>query len=122
MKTFEVPSPGGCTRAVLLVGGLAIKVPQFRMGWRLFLLGLLANMQERDFARLRWPELCPVVLALRGGWLLIMRRASPMSLERWVEFDAVAWRERPDGRIPVEIKRDSFGILDGRIVAVDYGS
>lgn len=45
-----------------------------------------------------------------------------MSLERWVEFDAVAWRERPDGRIPVEIKRDSFGILDGRIVAVDYGS
>jgi hypothetical protein len=29
--------------------------------------------------------------------------------------------EPPSGLVPVEYKRDSFGVLDGRIVAVDYG-
>jgi hypothetical protein len=26
-----------------------------------------------------------------------------------------------DGLVPTEYKRDSFGVMDGRIVAVDYG-
>jgi hypothetical protein len=29
--------------------------------------------------------------------------------------------EPPSGLVPVEYKRDSFGVLDGRIVALDYG-
>jgi hypothetical protein len=29
--------------------------------------------------------------------------------------------EPASGLVPVEYKRDSFGVLDGRIVAVDYG-
>jgi hypothetical protein len=36
---------------------------------------LLANMQERDLSKLGWPELCPVVFAVPGGRLVVMRRA-----------------------------------------------
>jgi hypothetical protein len=36
-----------------------------------------------------------------------------------------AWMAEDSDRdyvLPVELKRDSFGVLSGRIVAVDYGS
>lgn len=109
----------GVTRHVLLVGGLAIKVPAL-WSWKLFLSGLLANMQERAFSRTGWPELCPVLFALPGGWLLIMRRAEPIPDE--VELDFQHLIDQPEYQIPAEAKRDSWGLLDGRIVAVDYGS
>jgi hypothetical protein len=112
----------GITREVFLVGRFAIKVPKLIYGWHKFLCGLLANMQERVFARTGWPELCPVVFAVPGGWLLVMRRADPLGEDEWMAFDAEAFCNRDDRVIPAEIKRDSFGWLDGRIVAVDYGN
>ncbi len=57
----------GVTREVLLVGGFAVKLPKLTYGWKMFLCGLLANMQEREFASLRWPELCPVLFAVPGA-------------------------------------------------------
>lgn len=69
----------GATRVVILVGRWAVKFPQVRYGWRNFLFGLLANMQERTFARAGWPELCPVVCSLPGGWLVVMPRCDPVS-------------------------------------------
>ena len=117
----------GTTRTVILIRRWAIKIPVFRE-WRLFLSGLLANMQERRFAAAGWPELCPVVFALPGGWLLVMRRAEPLTREQFFALNYGEWikggNDLPKGDwiIPVENKLDSFGILDGRIVAVDYGS
>lgn len=97
---------------MLLLGPLAFKIPRLT-GWRAFLNGLLANLTEAEFSRLRDPRLCPVVLALPLGLLVVMRRAEPfpssMALPRWAD-------------LPVERKRDSFGLLTGRCVAVDYGS
>lgn len=113
----------GCTREVFLVGRWAIKVPQFRYDWRHFLQGLLANMQERywwkNFPK---PELCPVLWGLPGGWCIVMRRATPMTREQFDEIDLVAWCERGDWKVPAEPKMDSFGWIDGRLVAVDYGN
>ncbi len=111
----------GVTRDVLLTGRLAIKIPKLT-SWRLFLLGLLANMQERTFARAGWAELCPVIFSVPGGWLTVMRRADPLSPEEWETFDVEAFCDRPDYFVPVEPKRDSFGKVNGRIVAVDYGN
>lgn len=111
----------GATRAALLMGGLAVKVPR-PTTWRTFLTGLLANMQEREFWRTRWPELCPVLFSLPGGWLVVMPRAEPLSGADWCAFDTEEFIERSDGVIPVEEKQDSFGWLDGRIVAIDYGT
>ena len=109
----------GVTRLVILVGGVAIKLPRFDLGWKMGLHGLLANMQEREFSTLD-VRLCPVLLCLWGGWALVMRRATPMKDEQWRRFrrTAEAW----SGDLPVEAKRSSFGYLHGRAVAVDYGS
>jgi len=112
----------GITRRVVLVGRYAIKVPRVRYGWKLFLCGLLANMQEAQFSKSGWPELCPVVLAIPGGWLSVMLRAEPLTIEEWGAFDAGAFCNNGDRIIPAELKNDSFGKLDGRTVAVDYGN
>lgn len=119
----------GLTREVILTRRYAIKVPKLSRGWKLFRHGLRSNAQERDFARLGWKELCPVVFSLPGGWLIVMRRARPLTDAEWEAFDAAAFRGGSpahelgqERRIPVELKKHSFGVLDGRIVAVDYGS
>ena len=107
----------GVTRTVLLLGRWAVKLPCLHFGWRNFLQGLLANIQEREFGAAGWPELCPIVFSVPGGWLLVMPRARPMTAEEFgmLKLDAFT-------RVPVEAKPNSFGWLDGRIVAIDYGN
>jgi hypothetical protein len=112
----------GITREVFLTRRYAIKIQKLRYGWEMFMYGLLANMQERTFAAAGWPELCPVVFSVPGGWLVVMRRAEPLTDREWAEFDARAFCELDDYVVPAEFKKDSFGKLDGRIVAVDYGN
>ncbi len=111
----------GTTRSVLLIGRYAVKVPSIKE-WRLFLLGLLANMQEVSFSRCGWPELCPVVFSIHGGLLVVMLRAEPITRDEFFALDVEIWRDRGEYVIPVEDKLDSFGQLNGSIVAVDYGS
>ncbi len=112
----------GITREVFLIGSYAIKIPKLKYGWHKFLCGLLANMQETEFSKTGWSELCPVTFSIPGGWLLIMRRARPLTLDEFLSFDPFKFRDRPEYTVPVEHKQDSFGILDGRIVAIDYGN
>ena len=112
----------GVTREVLLTRCYAIKIPKLIYGWHKFLCGLLANMQEATFSRAGFPELCPVVFAFPGGWLLVMRRAELLSDAEWCAFNAEVFCTTPDYIIPAEFKQDSFGKLDGRIVAIDYGN
>ncbi len=124
----------GITRDVILWRRYAIKLPVLTRGWRLFLHGLTSNMQEVTWycgdrppsTRLRYPDwhqrLCPIVYHWRGGFLVVMLRARPLTMDEWAAFSPARFCENEDGTIPVETKKDSFGILDGRIVAVDYGS
>lgn len=78
-------------------------------------------MQEHEFSATGWPELCPVLFSVPGGWLLVMRRAKPLSDAEWCSVHP-EWGYREEYVVPVEMKRDSFGVLDGRIVAIDYGT
>jgi len=110
----------GATRYVFLWFSWAIKIPSFH-SWKHFLWGLLANMQEREFSATGWPELCPIEFSIPGGWLVIMPRATPLFDHEWESVRA-DWAERGDYTVPVEMKQDSFGILDGKLVVVDYGS
>lgn len=112
----------GITREVLLLGQCAIKIPKCSYGWSYFLRGLLANMQEKAFSDAAWPELCPVVFALPGGWLNVMRRAVEMTDAEFESFDYNAFVEHVDYTVPAERKSSSFGWLDGRPVVIDYGS
>lgn len=120
----------GATRIVLLIGRFAIKLPNCQK-YRLFLHGLLSNLQERQFSACQWEELCPVLLSDPLGLFLVMRRARPLTDQEW-ETVSTQWFaletksqhvcDQGDYYLPVEHKRDSFGVLDGKIVAIDYGS
>lgn len=101
---------------MLLIGPIAVKVPRLT-SWRPFLNGLLANIQERSFSRMADARLCPVLCSAPGGWLVIMKRARPMTHDEFGDFDFAAWA---DG-LPVEAKASSLGWLNGRAVAIDYG-
>ena len=59
-----------------------------------------------------------MLLALPGGWLVVMRRARPLTEQ---EFAALSPNDWGGVLEMVEFKRSSFGMLDGRVVAVDYG-
>jgi hypothetical protein len=111
----------GITRTVVFIGGYAIKLPCLRYGWRIFLCGLLANMQEVEWSRTKWPELCPVLWSLPYGLLLVMPKVRVMTGAEFHGFNSRAWAARPGYKVPVEHKADSFGYLSGKIVALDYG-
>jgi hypothetical protein len=117
----------GCTRFVILTKRWAIKVPNFKYGWKAFLEGLLANMQERHFWKIKFgvPKICPVVFSLPLGFLVVMPKCQaldrPLTDDELKEFFAVPWGDS-DVNIPIEDKPESFGWLDGRLVAIDYGN
>jgi hypothetical protein len=110
----------GATRLVFLTRTRAYKIPTFS-SWKLFLNGLLANIQEHEFGTLGWEGFCPVLWSIPGGFLVTMPRAEPITDYDWEGFDADHFIHRPHYTIPAELKQSSFGFLDGEIVAVDYG-
>jgi len=124
----------GVTRHVLLIGDYAVKIPRLNYGWRLFLLGLLANMQETHFGNMDDKRVCPVIFGMFGGWFIIMPRCAPITdseFKELVDLDYF-WNQEFDHsefeaipgvhKVPVEYKADSFAWYKGQIVAVDYGS
>lgn len=110
----------GVTRQVLLIGGLAFKIPRLNYGWPMFLRGLLGNMQEAVFGRCGWEGICPVVWHIPGGWLVVQRRVRVLTDAEFDAMDYDAVCNRPGQPIPAERKSDSFGWLNGRVVAIDY--
>lgn len=111
----------GATRVVILTARYAIKVPSF-YSWKMFLLGLLGNMQERSFSKMNDQRLCPVLFSVPGGFCNVMPKADVMAPEEFIEFDYDGYVNGDHAPIPVERKWNSFGWLDGRVVAIDYGS
>lgn len=112
----------GCTRYVILTKRYAIKIPQFKYTWQLFLKGLLANMQEILFSKMKDERMCPVLFYVPGGWLLIMPRCKEIEENKFDKIDLSKFWSNEKFVVPVENKIDSFGILDGKVVAIDYGS
>ena len=110
----------GATRWVLLTRKYAFKLPSLA-SYRLFLNGLLANMQEVEFSAAKWPELCPVIGRLPLGLLVVMPRCKTLEFTMDpITFDQMTIR---DGYVvPAENKPDSWGYYKGNLVAVDYGS
>lgn len=117
----------GISRTVFLVGRYALKVPCGRYGWENWLKGLLANMRERRINAMGCEQFCPILWADRFGFLVIMPRVRILTDAE--AMDTVAYHdffrptfERFGHWIPTENKADSFGYLDDRLVAVDYGN
>jgi hypothetical protein len=107
------------------MGSYAIKIPRLRR----FREGVACN--RREWARSSTcPKYCPVLWSLLGGAVIVMRRAAPITDE---EFDLLIADLDADVEahffdcygsyhtIQGEMKQTSWGIIDGRIVVVDYG-
>lgn len=114
----------GCSRLVILTKRYAFKLPALinsanRLSWKSFLHGLLANMQEAQFGRSCCEGLCPVRFFIPGGFLVVMPRAVEITDEEFLAMDIEGFIDRGDYCLPVEKKANSFGWLDGEIVAID---
>lgn len=115
-------------RRVLLIGDYAFKFPNFRI-WKSLLIGLQSNMFEKQFSTMQMPECLPVLFSVPGGWLNIMPRAdvkSPEAEDRFEYLDRFKEMLETSVNGPilkniVEMKVDSIGLYQGRVVAIDYG-
>lgn len=74
-------------------------------------------------------RLCPIKFKLPGGSLIVMPRCEPLTDDEYIAEVYAGWDamcDRATGEVlswslPVEMKTCSFGRLNGKIVAVDYG-
>ena len=110
----------GASRTVFLTTKYAIKRPSFQ-SYRLFLHGLLANLQEVKFSKSKLDGLCPVIFYLPLGLLVVMPRCRVLTFDEFDPKKLEEFIDKENYRIPAELKPDSFGYLNGKLVAIDYG-
>jgi hypothetical protein len=113
----------GITRTVFLAGRYAIKVPSMRglcertMAGRLASMarGILANQRERQWHSYEgWDGLvAPVLHSWLGGLVQVYPRCEPLP----DGFEGALPELDPN---PGDIKPDNYGLLNGRIVRIDY--
>jgi len=113
----------GATRWVLFIGKFAFKFPSL-FGWKQFLWGLLANMQEKEFSKIKnmKNKLCPVIFSLPLGFLIVMPKIQILKEGELTKEELIIFCISEEFLVPAELKYDSFGYLNGKLVAVDYGS
>jgi len=123
----------GVTRIVLVTGRWAIKVPNPRpygeglagMLWGLC-RGVLANQAEATWWRNATPDmrphLCPVLRSWLGGLVQVYPRCDPFEVDdamrekMWThQYSPVPLEPQPG-----DTKPENFGVLDGRVVLLDY--
>ena len=109
----------GSSRMVILTKNYAFKLPYIGR-WKNFLWGLIANMQEVDFNTLNDERLAKVIFHLPAGFLVVMKRAEPLK-EFNKKFFAGFCARHKGFELPCELKKDSFGYINGKLVAIDYG-
>ena len=119
----------GASRLVFLVGGVALKFPCIKRKsvltrWGQVQQGRNCNRAERAAWRAgKFPHLCPILWADRFGWIVVMRRATPMSaaeFDAWFHSDD--WPHIPFEPTPYELKNEDAGCLpSGQRVMIDYG-
>jgi hypothetical protein len=114
----------GSTRAVLVIGPLALKLGLGERGRR------CNHFEARLYRRVnahRRAMLCPVLWCNPNGTVLVMRAARPLTEAEKVRLMATRgfpdWDYvPPDESEPFEYKASDWGWLDGCLVALDYSS
>jgi hypothetical protein len=114
----------GTTRLVIVCGVVAVKVARGEVGRRCNLFEAGIWERNRDHPS-RGPRLCPVLWCDPEGHALVMPAVEPLppGTDMAPVLDVDWWDYRPGGDgWPCEPKPADWGILDGRIVAVDYAA
>lgn len=109
----------GSARTVLITPRYVVKIPRlglFREGWE-------ANREELARSASHDPGLCPIIATAFRARLIVMPYARPLT---FAEFDDHSTRDALSLSTPFskeqigDFKRSNFGMLDGRVVRVDY--
>lgn len=110
----------GSTRTVITHGSVAVKFAKEAEGRR-------CNLREAEMWRRyenhpeRGSMLCPVLWCAQDGAVLIMRKVEPVgpgfSFKSLPDWD---YQGPGDDGWPFEPKAEDWGMLNGRLVAVDY--
>lgn len=108
----------GVTRTVILTRRWAIKIPALRGPGRSWLwavtAGIQANMSEREWSVAE--NVCPVVWSF-AGVVNVYRRAQQVAR---VNDDAYPSLRFGDVQLRIDPKPANVGILDGRLVWLDF--
>lgn len=116
----------GCTRLVIVLKTKVIKIPNFTYSWLHFVKGIVANFNENT----TWKYnnlinrcdksylLCPVVWCSWGGWVLVMERAEIINREDWDNINI----EEHIKYFAGDDTLGNYGILNNKVVKIDYGS
>lgn len=108
----------GVTRLVFLLGGWAIKIPNFTFCHGHFLEGCRDNWRERVVTKYRLPEFmektAPCVFCAWFGLFSVMKRVEintePLTREQKKYFKNQT----------TDCKPSNFGHLNGKLVCIDY--
>jgi hypothetical protein len=105
-------------RRVFLTKRHAIKLPRLRK----LIQGMRCNRWEREVWRVwvpefRWKNVCPVIFADPFGLIVVMPRAKTPISES--DLDRELGGSGPQAT--AEPKPESYGQLQGTVVAIDYG-
>lgn len=114
----------GARRTVYLVGPWAFKVPIGRFGFTHWLRGWATNRNEAAWWRSYPSELlCPVLATFFFGMIVVMPRCHPVPIWMPIVYKRIQriYKTKYGFSAPIECKASSFGMLNSRIVAVDYG-
>jgi len=116
----------GITRIVIEFSSFVVKIPRFTYSWEHFLKGIVASINEnktwkynsgkyeRGYSHL----LCPVLWCSWGGWILIMKKVDYcLTYRDYDKFNISKHKKHFKGDDTVS----NYGILQGKLVKLDYG-
>lgn len=116
----------GSTRIVFIFKQFVIKTPNVKE-YRLFLNGILSNLQEKEWSKIGRKDLCKVHFCDVFGLVLIMRKAKPLQRNiKFKRFKEILNQKYKDDNLKEfmlsDLKLSNWGWVDGKLVKVDYGS
>lgn len=116
----------GATRIVFIFNKFVIKIPNIKE-YKLFLNGILANLQEKIFSGTH-PDLCPVIFCDRLGLILIMEKAiifKETAINEKSFCALIKNKYKKDNYkefMLSDLKSSNWGILNTKLVKIDYGN
>ncbi len=115
----------GVTRIVIEFEKVVVKIPNFLYQWDHFLKGIIGNINEYKTWKYNSGKLesgksyllCPVVWCSLGGWILVMKKAFPLTRDQWENTYIPEHKKH----FPGDDTMSNYGTFENRLVKIDYG-
>lgn len=115
----------GSTRFVFMFSKVVVKIPSLK-SWRLFLNGVLANLQERQFSKMNNKNLASIILSDPIGLMVVMERVKEVRHRGlfFIELQKICCES--DLHVDFwmsDCKPENYGYNNkGKLVKLDFGS